>query len=99
MVLPEFLKPYFPSYELSDLDSRENRQLIITHLLNYGDTDAVGWLFATYELPEITDVIQNPLRGSWTKKSLNYWQVIFDLDIDENQAARALGDMAPRPDV
>ncbi|HEY4717739.1 MAG TPA: hypothetical protein VIH42_08685 [Thermoguttaceae bacterium] len=99
MELPERLKPYFPSYELSDLDSRSDKRLIITKILNFGDTKAISWLFATYEAPEIIDVIQNPSRGSWTKIALHYWQLIFDLKLEKGRAARALMDATPRPEV
>jgi hypothetical protein len=99
MVLPERLRPYFPSYELSDLDSQEDSGLIITNLLNFGDTEAVAWLLTNYKPSDIVEVIQNPSRGSWTKKALNYWRLIFDLEIDQGKAQRALMDVAPRPDV
>lgn len=99
MVLPERLRPYFPSYELSDLNSQESSRLIITNLLNFGDTEAVAWVLSTYEPSDIIEVIQNPSRGSWTKKALNYWQLIYGLDVEQGRAERALMDVAPRPDI
>jgi hypothetical protein len=99
MEIPEQLRPYFPSYELSDLDRQENSRLIITNLLNFGDTQAVAWLLSAYQLSEIVEVIQNPSRGTWTSKALNYWQIIFDVEVEQGKATRAIMDVTPRPDV
>jgi len=38
----------------------------------------------------IIKIISNPSRGSWTKKVLNYWQAVFDLEIDRLKAELAL---------
>jgi len=99
MELPKQLRPYFPSYELSDLDSVADKRLIITNILNFGDTQDLVWLFQAYKTPEIIEVIQDPSRGSWTKEALNYWQLILDVQVEQGKAERALMDAAPRPEV
>lgn len=72
--------------------------MIITSLLNFGDTAALRWLFSMYVRSDITAAVQHPLRGSWTLRALNFWRIIFDLDIDEPTMARALAEPTPRPD-
>lgn len=99
MTLPEKLKPYFPSHDLSDLDREADQRLIITNILNFGDTEAIAWLLVTYERADLIDAIRNPTRGSWTERSLNYWRLIFDVELDRVKAERALMDATPRPEV
>jgi hypothetical protein len=98
-MIPAYLKSYFPSYRLSDLDISEDKCLIITTLLNFGDIKAVEWLLDTYSSLDIVATIQAPLRGSWTKKSLNYWCLIYDIQLDEQLASMALMDVTPRPEI
>ena len=73
--------------------------MIITNVLNFGDTEDVVWLFKTYDTAEIIDVVQNPSRGSWSREALHYWQLILDVQVERGKAERALMDAAPRPEV
>lgn len=99
MKLPKRLQPYFPSYKLSDLDGEVDKRLIITNVLNFGDTQDTAWLFKTYQKPDITGVIENPSRGSWTRTALNYWQLILGVTAERGKAERAIMDATPRPET
>lgn len=99
MRLPERFQAYFPSYELAELDVEADHKLIITNILNLGDTEDIAWLFKRYPRERIIEVIQNPARGSWTKRALNYWGLMLDVEVDKGKAERALMDPTPRPDV
>lgn len=78
--IPNFIKPFLWSYDVSKLDSEENKDRIITNILNYGDSRAVDWLFNTYSKETIKEFIKNPLPGEWNDKSLNYWALIADVE-------------------
>lgn len=85
MALPKFLQPYLPSYDLAKMDLKQDKEIIITQVLNLGDDKAITWLFKSYAIADIKKVIQNPKRGMWHKKSLTYWQKIFDVKIDKTK--------------
>jgi len=60
MAMPKFLQPYLWSYDLSQMDTKEDKITIITPILNFGDKKAIKWLFETYKMPEIKSVLKNP---------------------------------------
>lgn len=97
MALPKFLQPYLASYHLSDLDLKTDKKIIITQILNLGDTKAVKWLLAHYEIPEIKEVVEKPKRGMWIRLSLSYWQKIFDIRIREDIFELAIINLNPNP--
>ena len=37
------------------------------------------FFFKIYGENSLKEVVANPLSGEWNKKSLNYWQLIFDI--------------------
>lgn len=99
MALPEFLQPFFASYDLSALDSEQDKELVITQVLVWGDKEATSWLLENYKLDELGEVIQKPRRGMWTRKALNYWQSVLEVETDQEAYSAAIMDMNPRPDV
>ncbi len=72
----DFVESFLWSYNISELDLEENKDRIITNILNYGNKKAVDWLFETYSKDEIKYYIKHPLPGEWSKKSLNFWAFI-----------------------
>ena len=78
-MLPEFLKPFLWWCDLEKLDLERHKVRIITQILNYGTKDAVDWLFRTYSLEEIREVVKNPRPGEWDRKSLNFWRIMLDI--------------------
>lgn len=99
MSLPEFLQPYFASYDLSRLDKKADKAQIITQILVWGDGAATKWLLKNYELDELREVVKKPSRGMWTRQALNYWQKVLDVDIPAEQYSTAIMDLDPRPEV
>ena len=79
--LPNFLKPYFWSYDLSLLSLSAHKDIIITSILNLGDTRSVNWLFSIYPKEEIKKMVENPIPGAFygNKKSQNFWSIFFDV--------------------
>ena len=74
MPLPKFLEPYLPSYDISKMDLRDpyDKRLIIEVVLNQGAMREIKWLFKTYSLREIKNVLRKPSRGCWDERALNY---------------------------
>lgn len=93
MALPKFLQPYLASYDLAQLDVKEDKRLIITEILNKGDDQALCWLGETYSQREIKQVVSLPIRGLWMKSVLNYWLKIFNLKLNRRALNQATIDL------
>ena len=65
------------SYDTDALDLERHKKLIIFNVLNYGSDSAVRWLFATYPREACVHVLQNTPQSQWSKKSLNFWSMLF----------------------
>ena len=79
-MIPSFVHPFLWSYDIEGLDLLENRERIITNVLNLGTTKAVDWLFRVYSEKEIKEMVANPLPGEWNNKSLNFWRIILEVE-------------------
>lgn len=90
MSVPKFLQPYLASYELSSLDVKRDRDLIVTEVLNKGDDKGVRWLGRVYSRDDIKQVVKNPVRGMWLENNLKYWLVIFDLNLSAKKLQEAV---------
>jgi len=77
--LPLFLKPFFWSYDFSQLNIKSNEKLIIKNILNYGDEKSVKWLRDIFSETQIKKVIKNSSISEWDKKSLNLWSLFWDV--------------------
>ena len=99
MKLPKFLEPYLPSYDISkmDLKNPSDKKLIIEAVLNQGAMKEIKWLFKTYSLREIKNVLRNPRRGCWDERSLNYWIKVLDIQIPKIIYDVAIFSLTPRP--
>lgn len=90
MTLPKFLQPYLASYDLSRLDTKRDKDIIITEILNKGDEDALAWLTKNYSKDEIKKVVEFPMRGMWLKNTLEYWLKIFGINKNAKKFERAI---------
>lgn len=69
--------PFLWSYDIRQLDLIRDKKRIITNVLNYGTKKATDLLLEFYPKKELIDAITNPLPGEWSKRSINYWSIIF----------------------
>ena len=101
MKLPNFLESYLPSYDISKMDLKNpfDKKLIIEAVLNQGPMEKIKWLFKTYSVREIKNVLRNPRRGCWDTRVLNYWTKIFDIKIPKLIYDVAIFSLAPRPEL
>lgn len=100
MPLPKFLEPFLPSYDISkmDLDDSQDKKLIIEAVLNQGEMKEIKWLFKTYSLREIKNVLRNPRRGCWDVRVLNYWTEIFGIKLHPIIYEMAILNLNPQPE-
>lgn len=100
MALPKFLQFFLPSYDISEMDLHDpyDKKLIIEAVLNRGTTKDIKWLFKTYSLREIKNVLRNPSRGCWDARVLNFWTKIFKIKIHPIVYEMAILDLNPNPE-
>ncbi len=79
--IPQSVKSCLWSYDINKLDLETNKGIVILNVLNFGDSEAVGWLFETYSKDKILDVATKTLETEWDKKSLNYWKTILGFNL------------------
>ena len=75
--IPQFIRPFLWSYDISELDLKKDKKRVITNILNYGTKEATDWLFSKFKDEDIRDAIEKPFPGEWSKKSLHFWALIF----------------------
>jgi hypothetical protein len=100
MPLPKFLEPFLPSYDISkmDLKNPSDKRLIIEAVLNQGTMKEIKWLFKTYSIREIKNVLRNPRRGCWDARVLNFWTKFFGIKIHPIIYQMAILDLIIRPE-
>lgn len=81
--LPQFIRPFLWSYDVSQLDPEKDKKRIITNILNHGTKEATDWLFATFEIKDIREAIENPFPGEWNKKSLHFWSMLLEVQVGD----------------
>ena len=95
MAIPNFLQTYLASYELSSLDIKRDRDLIITEILNKGDEKAIVWLGKNYTVKDIKSVVSKPTRGMWLESTLNYWLKILNIGLPPEIKKKAIINLNP----
>ncbi|MBU1102841.1 hypothetical protein KJ853_04300 [Patescibacteria group bacterium] len=82
--LPESFQRALWSYDLGKLDAQKDKIEIITQILNHGNPHDLKLLFEIYSEEEIKEIIENPRRGVWFEKVLNFWVTVFNLHIKKS---------------
>lgn len=100
MPLPKFLEPFLPSYDISKMDLKDpyDKKLIIEAVLNQGTIKEIKWLFKTYSIREIKNVLKNPSRGCWDARVLNFWTKFFEIKLHSIVYEMAILNLSPRPE-
>ena len=88
--IPKKMKWLFWSYDINSLDLKEDKDYIISQVLNYGTWEDLKWLFKVYSEEEIKKIIKNPQRGLWFKKVLNFWTTIFNIQLKKEIRDKAI---------
>lgn len=77
--IPLFLQPFLWSYNLSQLDLKKHKNIIIKNILDLGNSQAIEWLKQQYNKDEIKTAIKASNFSDWSKKSINLWELIYDV--------------------
>lgn len=80
------LKQYFWDVDFSKLDFDKKSEFVIERILEYGDPEAVKWLFDNYNRDEIKKVLKN--KRGFSKKTANFWSKILEVDQSEIQCLK-----------
>ncbi len=81
MKLPSFLKPFFWDVDVGSLEVDAHREFVIERILECGDEAAVCYLFKTFEIEKIKDVVRKSRRLS--RRSRNFWRLFFGIEESE----------------
>ena len=79
--MQEFLKKYFWDVDFSKLTLPRHSSFIATRLLEYGNKEAIQWLFKNIEHSIIKDTLIHS-RGL-SNKSLLFWSSVFGIEKKE----------------
>ena len=82
---PQFLRPFLWSYDLSRLDAEKHKNIIIKNILDFGTVQATNWLKENYSKSEIEEAIKLSIRLDWSKKSINLWSFIYNVQPKETR--------------
>lgn len=80
------IKRFFWDVDPAGLDFKKNSEYIIARILEYGDPEAITWLFKTYNKKIIKNVLIN--KRSFSKKSANFWGKILEVDKSKIQCLK-----------
>jgi hypothetical protein len=94
--LPKSLQSVLWSYNLNELDLEEDKELIITQVLNYGSWKELKWLYSIYPEKEIKKVVSHPGRRLWFEKVLNFWEIMLGISIPKKIRQRAIFSIHPQ---
>lgn len=75
--LPTSLKKYFWDVEFEKIDFESRRIFILKRILEYGDEDAVRWMWKNFKKRDIKNALSN-FRG-YTLKTANFWAFILNI--------------------
>lgn len=93
--IPSFIAPCLWSYDVNEISLEDDKELIITQVLNYGVWRDIKWLYSVYAEDDIRRVVSEPRRGLWFPRVLNFWETVLGVEISENMKERALFKLAP----
>lgn len=93
--IPKRMKYLFWSYDIGSLDLEEDKDYIITQVLNYGTWDDLKLLYKFYSEKDIEEVVSHPQRGIWFEKTLNFWTKMLDIKIEEEVYEKAIFRLTP----
>lgn len=75
--LPTFLKKYFWEIDFDKLDTKERSTYVIERILEYGNEEAVRWLFKNYPQKLIKSVVcQTP---TLSLAGASFWALVLDI--------------------
>ena len=77
-LIPKFLKKYFWDVDFREIDKTKNSHFVIERILEYGDKKDIHWLFGSYSLNQIKEVVYK--TRSLSPRSLFFWVLVLNLN-------------------
>lgn len=78
-MIPKKIKQFLWSYDIKKIDLKDDSNVIIFNILNYGDIFSIRWLFNNYEKKDIVNAANLFPESSWNKKSVNFWKIKLNI--------------------
>ena len=75
--LPPSFKQYFWEINFEKLDLEKRRAYVLKRLLEYGNKEAIAWIWKNFEESEMKDTLCK-FRG-YSQKSANFWALLLDI--------------------
>ena len=97
--LPKSFQRVLWSYDIDKMDIKEDKEEIITQVLNYGTWDDLKLLYKLYSEQDIKEVVSHPRRGVWFEKVLNFWTKMFNIKIREDIYKKAIFTLIPDKEI
>lgn len=89
-MLPRSLRTLFWDIDADAFVPEDWPDYAIFRVLEYGEEDAIAWMRRTFSESEIRRVIRTEHR--LTRKSANFWALVYEIDENDVAALRAEGD-------
>lgn len=77
MKKPRFLKQYFWDIDFEKFNPKKHPRYTIERLLEYGNEDAVRWMFKNFDKKAIKEALMKSRQ--LTKRSANFWAIFFGI--------------------
>ena len=91
---PEFLKKYFWDIDFDKINLETRKTYVLKRLLEYGDENAVDWMWKNFKKRDIKDALSN-FRG-YSQKSANFWALILDIPRKDVLCLKKLSSKEPK---
>ncbi|HIE53138.1 MAG TPA: hypothetical protein EYP85_15410 [Armatimonadetes bacterium] len=79
--IPESLHRYFWDVKAETLDADRYAQFVMERLLEYGDEEALRWLYKRFGRQRIREVVCHSRRLS--RRTANFWRLLLDIPREE----------------
>ena len=88
-MLADFLRPLFWDVNAETFDPFRHPEYTIGRILELGDEKAVAWLRQTFPAEQIAGVVRG--EGRLSRRSANFWALVYGIPPEEVAALRAGG--------
>lgn len=85
-MFPQDLRPLFWDTNLDNFTPASYPAYTIARILEYGDEKAIAWLRSTFSEAQIVEILRTERR--LTRKSANFWALVYHIPSEEIAALR-----------
>ena len=75
--IPDRLAAYFHEYDMARIDLRNDANLVIQRIIEFGDWDELRWLFRLYGAKRIRIFVREYGERLLSPVSFNYWRQLL----------------------